>query len=217
MSLTLVATPIGHMNDITLRGLETLKGAEFLILEEFKEGTRFLRHHGISQKEMQLLNEHSKPEDLQELVEKCKNLKVALITDCGTPGFSDPGSELVRLCRQKNIPVETCPGPSSLMAAISLFGAKLEQFVFRGFLPAENVARAKALKDLTSEKRPIVLMDTPYRLEKTMKDLLDYFPHRKVLLAMNLTQENQWVLEGKPTELIHQVKGKAEFILIIYE
>jgi 16S rRNA (cytidine1402-2'-O)-methyltransferase len=216
MALYLVATPIGHKDDISLRGLEILKRVTTIILEERKEGTAFLRSHGIKEKNYLQLNEHSTKEDLEDLAEVCRKQDVALITDCGTPGFADPGADLVRLCRKQKTQVVSIPGPSSLMLLLSLSGRKIEQFIFRGFLSAENEMRKKQWLELKKEKRAIILMDTPYRLEKMVSELNEYLPERYCLLTINLTQETEAVLEGKPKEIKDQLKHKkAEFMLLI--
>lgn len=215
--LTLIATPIGHDQDISLRALECLKEAQFIILEEFKESTRFLRAHGISGKNYEQLNEHSRPEDLKRLTELCAKENVALITDCGTPGFCDPGADLVRECRQRGIPVRTFPGASSLMGLLSLSSRRLDQFVFRGFLPAETEARRKAWQELQKESHALVLMDTPYRFQKMLSETAEFFPDRPVLLTLNLTQEAEKILEGPAAKLLQQeLPAKAEFMLLIY-
>lgn len=217
MALYLVATPIGNKDDISLRGLQLLKEADAIILEERKEGTSFLRAHGIAGKEYHELNEHTGHEELRALLELCRHKKIALITDCGTPGFADPGADLVQLCRQEKIPVHSLPGASSLMTLLSLTGVKLTEFVFRGFLSAETELRQKQWQELKKEKRALVLMDTPYRLEKTLSELATYLPERKCLLALNLTQETEIVIEGTAKKL--QEKNphkKAEFMLLIY-
>lgn len=217
MSLTLVATPIGNLNDISARAIALLKAADVIILEEFKESTQVLRAHGITQKNYMQLNEHTTQEDLKILLELCQTQSVVLITDCGTPGFCDPGADLVKLCREKNIAVSAAPGPSSLMNLLSLSSERLNQFVFRGFLPAENEARKKAWYELSKEKRPIVILDTPYRLEKTLVELNEHFSHRKILLALNMTQETEQILEGTPTQIIkNKLPKKAEFMVLIY-
>lgn len=215
--LYVVATPIGDTNEISLRALEVLKNCSLIICEGTKETSRLLRAHGISGKTYEILDEHSKPEDLQHLLSLCLQQDAALVTDCGTPGFCDPGADLVRLCRQKNIPIKSVLGASSLMGLLSLSGQRLDQFVFRGFLPAENEARRKALIELTREKRAIVLMDTPYRLKKTLQDMKDHFADRRLLLTLNLSQEDESILEGKIDKLLADVKHeKAEFMLLIY-
>jgi 16S rRNA (cytidine1402-2'-O)-methyltransferase len=217
MSLTLVATPIGNNQDIGLRALEFLKQAEIIILEEFKESTQFLRAHGISGKTYEQLNEHSTPDDLKRLVELCAEKEIALITDCGTPGFCDPGADLVRACRKRQIPVRTLPGPSSLMGLLSLSSQRLDQFIFRGFLPAENEARKKSWLDLQKEPRAIILMDTPYRFQKMLSETAEYFSDRKILLTLDLTQDSEKVLDGMPLDILKsELPAKAEFMLLIY-
>jgi 16S rRNA (cytidine1402-2'-O)-methyltransferase len=219
--LYLIATPIGNAQDISLRALELLKNTPYLIIEERKEGAAFLRQHGIllSEKKFDQLNEHSTPEDLQRMTKLCKQEDVVLITDCGTPGFADPGADLVRECRKLNIPVRSVPGASSLMTLLSLSSQRLTEFVFRGFLSNESQHRQDQLKSLASEKRAIVLMDTPYRLQRTVQDVAQYFPQRKILLTLNLTQENEFVIECTGEKLLAQLQGqdaKAEFMMLIY-
>ena len=216
--LTLVATPIGNLKDISLRALDVLKNCDVLIGEEHRVASTLLKKLGLEQKEIYLLNEHSKKNDLEELVELCRSRNVALISDCGTPVFSDPGADLIKICRQKSIPVTTLPGASSLMALISLSSKKLNQFVFVGFLPANKEQRAQALKNLKSEKRPWILMDTPYRLKPLLQDLALEFPNDQGLLGLNLTQENETILEGTFRELERKCPtDEAEFIILRYD
>lgn len=215
--LYVVATPIGDVSEISLRALEILKNCDVVICESTKEASKLLRAHGISGKTYEVLDEHSTPEDKAALVPLCAEKNVALVSDCGTPGFCDPGADLVRLCRQKNVPVKSVLGASALMGLLSLSGQRIDEFVFRGFLPAENEARARALKELTKEKRAIILMDTPYRLKKTLNDMKDHFSQRRFLLTMNLSQEEEVVLEGSIDKLIAGLRAdKAEFMLLIY-
>jgi len=217
LSLTLIATPIGNDQDISLRALESLKNSKTIILEEFKESTRFLRAHGITGKNYEQLNEHSRPEDLKRLTELCATEDVVLITDCGTPGFCDPGADLVHECRKRQIPVVTFPGASSLMGLLSLSSVRLDQFVFRGFLPAETEARRKSWIEMQKEKRAFVLMDTPYRFQKMLGETAEFFPDRKILLTLNLTQETEMILEGTATQIMKKdLPAKAEFMLLVY-
>ncbi|UXR64516.1 16S rRNA (cytidine(1402)-2'-O)-methyltransferase [Bdellovibrio bacteriovorus] len=215
--LYVVATPIGDVSEISLRALEILKNCDVVICESTKEASKLLRAHGISGKTYEVLDEHSTPDDKMALVPLCAEKNVALVSDCGTPGFCDPGADLVRLCRQKNVPVKSVLGASALMGLLSLSGQRIDEFVFRGFLPAENEARARALKELTREKRAIIVMDTPYRLKKTLNDMKDHFFQRRFLLTMNLSQEEEVVLEGSIDKLIAGLRAdKAEFMLLIY-
>lgn len=217
MALYLVATPIGNQNDITLRGLEILKQCSVIILEEFKESTKILRQHGISGKQYQTLNEHTPASEIKDLLDLCKNQEVALITDCGTPGFCDPGADLVRLCRQNGVPVFSIPGASSLMFLLSLSSERLDQFVFRGFISAETTARAKDLQILQKEKRAIVLMDTPYRWNKIRAEIHQCFSSRKVLITLNSTQDSEQVIECLGKDILTATpEGKFEFMILIY-
>lgn len=215
--LQVVATPIGDVNEISLRALDVLKAAEVVICESTKEASKLLRAHGISGKTYELLNEHTTAEDVKRLVELCQSKNTALVSDCGTPGFCDPGADLVRLCRQKKIPVRSVLGASSLMGLLSLSGQRLDQFLFRGFLPAETEARRQGWQQLQKEKRPIVVMDTPYRLKKTLADLAEFFPQRRLLLTLNLSQEDECILEGTATNVAAQLPfEKAEFMILLY-
>jgi len=218
VSLWIVPVPIGNKDDFTLRGLEVLRRCSVVIIEEFKESTAWLRSQGISGKNFEVLNEHSTDEDVEKLRSLCKEQDVALITDSGTPGFCDPGPRLIQRCRSTGVKVEALPGASSLMTLLSLSGTPLQQFLFRGFIPAENVEREKAWNELkTPQKVPVVLMDTPYRLNKMIQEITRHFPKSKILLGLNLTQENQLVLEGPVSEVCPKVPaGKMEFILILW-
>ncbi|WP_413580498.1 SAM-dependent methyltransferase [Bdellovibrio sp. HCB288] len=215
--LYLVATPIGDTSEISLRALQILKDCDVVICESTKEASKLLRVHGITGKTYEVLDEHSTPDDKAALVPLCEKKLVALVTDCGTPGFCDPGADLVRLCRQKNIPVKSVLGASALMGLLSLSGQRLDEFVFRGFIPAETEARGKALRELTKEKRAIILMDTPYRLKKMLGDMKDHFPQRRMLLSLNLSQEDELNLEGTIDQIAKKVPfEKAEFMLLLY-
>ncbi len=217
MALYLIATPLGNPMDIGLRSLEKLKSVATIILEERKEGTQFLRAHGITGKNYAQLNEHTDATELAELTQLCQKEDVALITDCGTPGFCDPGAHLVRSCRQAGIPVHSYPGPSSLMLILSLSSVRLDQFLFRGFISAETSQREQDWLQLTKYKEAIVMMDTPYRLQKTLDDLEKWMPQRRVLLGLSLTQETEQIFEGRVKDFRPRIQDKkAEFILLIY-
>lgn len=215
--LWIVATPIGETSEITLRALEIIKNADVILCESTKETSKLLKVHQISGKKYELINEHSRPEDIQDLVKICEEQNVALVSDCGTPIFCDPGADLIRACRQKKIPVRSCLGPSSLMGLLSLSSRKLNEFVFRGFLPAETEARKKALLDLKKENRPIVLMDTPYRLKKMLQELKEHFPQRQCLWTLNLSTNEEEIFEGTTTEAAQKISlEKAEFMILLY-
>jgi 16S rRNA (cytidine1402-2'-O)-methyltransferase len=216
MSLCLIATPIGNPKDISLRAVEYLKSCDVIIGEEERELSKFLKMTGVEAKSTELLNEHSTPGDLKRLLGIAKEKKVALVSDCGTPAFCDPGADLVEMCYALGVPVTTMPGASSVMAALSLSGFDLREFVFKGFLSQKTEERAAEVKELVKEKRPIVLMDTPYRLEKLAGELNQEMGNRPVFLAANTTQRDEWSFRGLVKDLVSKVAGKkAEFVIVL--
>jgi 16S rRNA (cytidine1402-2'-O)-methyltransferase len=215
--LHLVATPIGNNQEITLRALEVLRTVTHVICESTREASTLLKAHGISGKIYYLLNEHTTPEELRELLEVCKNFPTALISDCGTPGFCDPGPSLIRLCRSQNIPIKSILGASSLMGLLSLASEKFNQFLFVGFLPAEKEQRELALRNLKKETKAMIFMDTPYRQKKLLSELAHSFPQRRALLVQNLSQENEDQIEGSIEAILKRIRNeKAEFMLLLY-
>lgn len=214
--LWVVATPVGDPNDLTIRALEILRTCDVVICESTKETSRLLRHHQITGKAYEVLDEHSKKEDLNHLVNLCAKKTVALVSDGGTPAFCDPGADLVKECRRQGIEIKPALGASSLMGLLSLAGRRLDEFVFRGFLPAATEERRKALKDLQKEKRPVVLMDTPYRLKKLLAEMEEFFPQRRLFLVRDLSLPNELFLEGKASDLRKRCgDDKAEFMLLL--
>ncbi len=218
MSLTVVSVPIGNLDDISARALRCLREAEAIIGEERKPLFQMLKLLDVTRPEIiEYLNEHSTEQDLLPLIELCKTKKTVLVSDCGTPVFCDPGSQLISLCRKNKIPVTSAPGASSLMMLLSLSATPLKEFYFRGFLPAKTEQRRQALMGLKSFKCPIVLMDTPYRLKALLTDLKEILRDHTVLLGINLTAENELVIQTPLRDLkIETLPEKAEFILLVY-
>ena len=218
--LYIVSTPIGNPDDITLRAITTLKNADIIICEEYRVGSKLLKKLDIIGKEIILLNEHNETEQTQEIISllfQKKNL--ALISDCGTPVFSDPGHFLINQAVLHGIQVTPVPGVSSLMVALSILDFKLESFLFRGFLPRNSEERKRELQKLKSFSGPIIFMDTPYRLGKLLEEIQTILgKNRKVTLACNLTQPEEKIYRGPIAEITKKVgKQKAEFILILHE
>lgn len=215
--LTLVATPIGRTDEITVRSLELLKDADVVICESTKEASRLLKIHNIKAKRYEVLNEHSDAADVEALLKICRELNAVLVSDCGTPSFCDPGFQLVKLCRRAGIPVQSSLGASSLMGLLSLSSEKIESFFFRGFLPAENTAREKEWLLIKKNNGAFILMDTPYRLQKMIQECQLHLFDRRLLLVINLSQPDEAVIEGSPDQLRKELQAeKAEFMILVY-
>ena len=216
--LYIVATPIGNPQDITLRAIETLRTVDAVICEERKDGSRLLKHLEITAKPLIELNEHNESDMIQQvLIDLMNGKNMALISDCGTPVFSDPGKQLLKLMAEMRIKVVPVPGASSLMAALSLCPFDMENFTFLGFLPPKTEQRSAVLQKHITSNFPIILMDTPYRLAKLLDEVINTFGwQQKVFLALDLTLPSEAVYLGSVQDVAAQVQGrKAEFILIL--
>lgn len=217
--LSIVATPIGNPQDITLRALEVLKSADALICEELREGSTLVKKLGLPTKELITLNEHNEQEQVMDIMVRLTHgQNLALISDCGTPVFADPGYALVEAVTQAGFVVTPIPGPSSLMAALSVLEFKLEKYVFGGFLPRQPEQRRQELTRLKAMRMAVVLMDTPYRLNATLEEIVKVFgAGQRVTLACDLTLPGERIYRGGAAEVRQQVGGrKAEFILILH-
>ncbi len=218
-TLYIVAIPIGHPKDITLRALDVLSSVDMIICEDIRNASRFLKQCGLAEKPFAILSEHNEKQEADTLIEQLLlGNNAALISDCGTPVFADPGYELIRQASQAGIRVIPLPGPSSLITALSLLDRPLNQFIFGGFLPREKNERLAALRALKAHNMPIIIMDTPYRLEMLLLDVSKVFsPSQEILLAADMTQTTEKIYRGKVVDVLESLeKKKAEFILVIY-
>lgn len=217
--LYVVATPIGNPQDITLRAVATLESVSAVICEEQRTGSTLLKKLGL-QKEILLLNEHNEAENAPLIAQRIllQNEQMALISDCGTPVFADPGASLIRHLTDLGVPVIPIPGPSSLAAALSVLPVKLDRFYFAGFLSRDRDERRREMKYLRSLRIPVVLMDAPYRLTGLMEDVAQVFGDGvKATLCLDLTLPGERILNGPLAELRRAASGKkAEFILILH-
>jgi 16S rRNA (cytidine1402-2'-O)-methyltransferase len=218
-TLYLVATPIGNYDDITFRAVNILKAVDVVIYEERKEGQRLLSHYGIPEKLVESLNEHNEAAATFHIIEHLKAGKnVALISDAGTPVFSDPGQLLVRKAVENNILIVPIPGASSLLPALTVCGFPIEQFLFYGFPSPKSNRRIAELRQLRHERRTTVFMDAPYRLVPLLKDLAEVFGDaRRVCIAFNLTMPDEQIFRGTALELYRQFEKKnlkGEFVVV---
>jgi 16S rRNA (cytidine1402-2'-O)-methyltransferase len=215
--LYIVATPIGHPKDITLRALEVLQRADAIICEEYRQGSRLLKQLGI-ENELLTLNEHNEALEAENILLRiAQGESLAIISDAGTPVFADPGQHLLTMLYQAGIPVSPVPGPASLMAALSLCDFPIDRFIFAGFPPQKSQQRAGFLAKYVFETVPVILMDTPYRLTKLLEEVQAVFGKQQdILLACDLTHKSESVFRGRIAEILPQVIGqKREFILVL--
>ncbi len=205
--LYIVSTPIGNYEDITLRALRILKECDFIICEEYKEARRLLSNYKI-EKELFSLNEHNENESANELILKLLEGKsAALISDCGTPLFSDPGHLLVDLALQNRIDVIPIPGVSSLLTALVGSGLDFEKFYYYGWLSPKKDIRRKQLLDLRKRRETIVLMDTPYRLKTLLEDIVNLLGSNiPCVLAFELTKEKEKFYRGNAQNILKAVE-----------
>jgi 16S rRNA (cytidine1402-2'-O)-methyltransferase len=219
-TLYLVATPIGNYDDITFRALNVLKMVDVVVYEERKEGHRLLAYYKIPEKLVESLNEHNEAAATFQILEHLKAGKnVAVISDAGTPVFSDPGQALVRRSIESNVPVVPIPGASSLLPALTVSGFSIDQFLFYGFLSPKSHRRIAELRQLRNERRTMVFMDAPYRLVALLKDLAEIFStERRVCVAFDLTMPDEQIFRGNALELYRRFEKKnlkGEFVVVV--
>jgi 16S rRNA (cytidine1402-2'-O)-methyltransferase len=217
--LYLVSTPIGNYEDITLRALRILKEVDFIICEEFKEARRLLSHYQI-EKELFELNEHNENEAANDILIKILDGKsAALISDGGTPLFSDPGHLLVELCISQKVDVIPVPGANSLLPALTCSGLDFEKFYYYGWLSPKKDERRKELLRLKGIREVIVLLDTPYRLKSLLADVVKILGKNvRTVLAFELTMKSESFFRGTVEEILRiaeQKSLKGEFVLIL--
>lgn len=217
-TLYLVATPIGNLEDITLRALRVLKECDVVAAEDTRRTGQLLKHFGLSKPMISYFqfNEARRSEEILERLQRGE--KIALVTDAGSPGISDPGERVVRAARVAGLRVESVPGPCALVAALTASGLPTDEFHFIGFLPHKSGQRRKQLEALKAFEGTLVLYESPYRIEKLLGELTEVFAGRVVVLARELTKKFEEFLRGTPVELLELVRKrslKGEFVVMI--
>lgn len=216
-TLFIVSTPIGNKKDITYRAAEVLQNVDIVVGEEIKETSRLLMNLTLS-KPIELLNEHNEIDKVPELMNLLMQGKtLALVSDCGTPVFADPGYHLVRACLEKKINISVIPGVTSIMTALVRSGFSLKQFLFAGFLNRTSEEREDEILQLSKVRKTVVLMDTPYRLKVILEAFAKIIPDRKAYIGMNLTMPSETHHYGTFQELYMKLKGekfKAEYVIV---
>src|SRR5690242_4359258 len=217
-TLYLVATPIGNLEDITLRALRTLKECDLVAAEDTRHTGQLLKHFGISKPLLSYFqfNEAKRSEEIIERLQRGE--KIALVTDAGSPGISDPGERVVRAALAAGFRVEAVPGPTAFVAALTASGLSTEEFHFVGFLPHKSGQRRRKLESLKQVPGTLVLYESPYRIEKLLEELRDIFPEAQVVIGREITKKFEQFLRGTPAELLAQhgeAAWKGEFVVLI--
>ena len=215
-TLYLVATPIGNLDDITLRAINILKEVDFIAAEDTRHSLKLLNHLEISKP---LISYHRHNEDVKSelLIEKLKdNKNIALITDAGTPGISDPGEKVVKQCIENNVKIIPIPGACAFVNALICSGFDTTEFTFLGFLPLNKKNRKEQLDKIKNCTSTSILYEAPHKLLSTLKDLNSILQDRKIVLARELTKIHEEFISGTATELLEKIDNpKGEFVILI--
>jgi len=216
--LYVVATPIGNLGDITLRALEVLEEVDLVAAEDTRRSGILLKHYKIN-KPLISYHEHKEAMRTAQLVERLAvSEKIALVTDAGTPGLSDPGARFIRECIKRELPFTIIPGPSSILTALVGSGFSSEKFFFGGFLPVKRGQRERELRGGAAREETSIYFESPYRLTKTLKASIDILQDRQVCVARELTKKFEEFRRGTAAELLAHYEShppKGEIVLII--
>lgn len=217
MPLVLVATPIGNLGDLSPRAAEALAAADLWLVEDTRVSAKLQAHLGIK-KPMKVLNEHTPESKLKSYIEELEDeLKVALLTDAGCPGVSDPGALLVDLCRESQVEVDAIPGPSAVTTALMLSGFFAQRFAFLGYLPRKPGEQKAILQEFRDSPMTLVLFESPFRTEKLLGNLADVLGSRRYAICREMTKAHQQVyrnrLPDKPKEGETPLKGEVTLVV----
>ena len=217
-TLYLCATPIGNLQDMTPRVVETLRAVDIIAAEDTRNSIKLLNHFDIHTP-MTSYHEYNKVEKAEQLISQLQSgQNIALITDAGTPAISDPGEVLVRMCQENDIPVTSLPGPAACITALTLSGLSTRRFCFEGFLSAEKKERKEIIEELESESRTIILYEAPHHLVRTLGELAEVLGDRRITLCRELTKKFETVM---PTTLMRALEyyeseePRGEYVLVI--
>jgi len=216
--LHIVSTPIGNLEDITLRALHVLKSVDVIAVEDTRHSVKLLNHYGISKPLISYWKEKERARSDKIIEKLLSGQSVALISDAGTPGISDPGTVLIKRAIQESIHIVCIPGPTAFIAALSISGLSTDEFTFIGFLPSKKTQRLNALKSLGLESRTLVFYEAPHRILRTLTDIHETFAGRQVVVAKEITKIHEEVLRGSIQEVLNalqKTKIAGEYIIIV--
>lgn len=219
-AIYIVATPIGNLSDITIRGLEVLREVDIIAAEDTRHTKRLLEHHGVSAK-LIAYHEHNEAEKSQYVIDLVLGgQSIALVSDAGTPLISDPGHTLVSLAKKSGVKVIPVPGPSAVIAALSASGLPCGKFIYEGFLPAKKKAKVDLLRSFRYESKTVVFYESPHRILNTLEVLAELFPGRQLVIARELTKRFETIASGSTESLLLWTKEdlnqqRGEFVLVL--
>lgn len=219
MKLYIIATPIGNLEDITLRALKILRSVDYILCEDTRHSLKLLKHYQI-EKPLISYHQHSQLKKIDEIINLLKNGKnLALISDAGTPGISDPGNKLIKevLKEIPEVEIIPIPGPSAMLSLASVSGMNTDKFIFLGFLPSKN-KRKKFFEEIKNYSYPVIIYESPYRLIKTLEDIKSIMPWAEVVVGKELTKMYEKIYRGLIEQVIKEIKKdgvKGEYTIII--
>ena len=214
-TLYVVATPIGNLEDVTLRALRILKEVSLIAAEDTRKTRKLLSYYGINTP-LTSYYEGNERAKLTYLLNQLKEKNIALVSEAGMPGISDPGYELIKAAIEQGIPVVPIPGPSAILTALAISGLPTSQFIYLGFLPRKKGERRHLLQSLADEPRTLVIFESPHRLLATLKDMAETLGDREIVICRELTKFHEEVFRGKISQAIdHFPEPKGEFTLVI--
>ncbi|MCQ2957236.1 MAG: 16S rRNA (cytidine(1402)-2'-O)-methyltransferase [Mycoplasmoidaceae bacterium] len=210
-----MATPIGNLEEITLRAINALKACECILCEDTRVTSKLLAKLNIQGKELISYQKFNENDKVELALNKIKSKKTILCSDAGYPCLSDPGYALVNKCYENNIAVEILNGPSSVLHSVVVSGLNLNNFYFNGFLPASKSQRIEKLKELSSINVPIVFFESVHRIKQSLKDIDDIFNHPYFVVCRELTKLNETIYRGTYNDIINDIVDKGEFVVIV--
>jgi len=212
----LIATPIGNLEDITLRAIKTLKNVDIIVAEDTRKTLKLLNHLQIS-KPLIAYHRHSEEEKLEKIIQKVlKGETIAVVSDAGTPCISDPGEEIVKKAIQNNISIIPIPGPCALITGLIASGIETKEFTFIGFLPTNKKARDEKLEEIKTQNKTVIIYEAPHKILKTLNELSTIIKSRQMVIARELTKIHEEYIRGSIEEIIQKIKEpKGEYVIII--
>jgi 16S rRNA (cytidine1402-2'-O)-methyltransferase len=217
--LYIVSTPIGNLEDITFRAIETLKKCDYVLAEDTRRTAVLLSHYNI-EKKLVSFDEFRERKKTQEVIEDLKKgMEIALVSDSGTPLISDPGFVLVRECVKNNIKISPIPGTSAAIAALSCSGLPADKFTFYGFIPKDNSKRNRLYNQIKEREETSICYESPHRIEKTIREISEKIPEKKIVIARELTKKFEEFIRGTPAEVLEQISKKkirGEIVILIH-